>query len=134
MLISSSRIDLLRSSLWLSKALHRLVIACGISLIEKQAIRTLRSFRLVVLKDVPDLDKFTHPAMLTRLALWLIDALRDTIVEAESMRTAAKQLTKHSDKCGDNLEPMPSLGTWRHAGTWKTSARWMCKGLEALHT
>ncbi|KDN35080.1 CDC45-like protein, partial [Tilletiaria anomala UBC 951] len=32
-----------------------------------------------VLKDGPDLALFAHPAMLTRLATWLTDALRDSI-------------------------------------------------------
>lgn len=60
-------------------ALHRSVIRQGTSLLDKQAIKTLRSFRLAVIREGPDLAVFAHPATLTRLGLWLIDAVRDLI-------------------------------------------------------
>ena len=76
------------------------MISTGISLIEKQAIRSLRSFRLAVLKDGPDLALYTHPAMLTRLAIWLIDALRDSIVDYETTRNSNKRQRKNKRKNG----------------------------------
>lgn len=60
-------------------SLHRAVIRQGTSIIDKQDIRTLRSHRVVVLSQGPDLPLFAHPGVLSRLALWLIDALRDKL-------------------------------------------------------
>ena len=60
-------------------ALHRSIIRQGTSLLDKQAIKTLRTFRLAVLKEGSDLAVFTHPATLSRLALWVVDALRDLV-------------------------------------------------------
>lgn len=74
-----SSTSLLRSALPLSMALHRSVIRQGTSLLDKQAIKTLRSFRLAVIREGPDLGVFCHPATLSRLGIWLIDAVRDLI-------------------------------------------------------
>ncbi|KAJ8496426.1 hypothetical protein ONZ45_g12452 [Pleurotus djamor] len=69
----------LRESLSLSMALHRAIIRQGTSIIDKQDIRTMRNYRIVTLTQGPDLALFTHPGCLSRLALWLIDALRDRL-------------------------------------------------------
>jgi cell division control protein 45 len=58
-------------------ALQRAIIRQGSSLIDKHAIRTFRTFSLAILKDGPDLPTFYHPSTLSRLGLWLADALRD---------------------------------------------------------
>lgn len=78
-----SSLDLLQASLVLAQALHRAVLNTGIALVEKHAIKALRNFRLVVLKDGPDLALFAQPAMLARLGRWLVDALRDSIADIE---------------------------------------------------
>lgn len=53
----------------------------------------MRNHRVVVLTQGPDLHLFYHPGMLTRLALWLIDALRDRLpTTAASARTKRKDL------------------------------------------
>ncbi|KIJ69578.1 hypothetical protein HYDPIDRAFT_80821 [Hydnomerulius pinastri MD-312] len=69
----------LRDALTLSMSLHRAIIRQGTSIIDKQDIRTMRSHRVVVLSQGPDLALFAHPGVLARLALWLIDALRDKL-------------------------------------------------------
>lgn len=58
-------------------ALHRAIIRQGSSIIDKQDIKSMRGHRVVVLTQGPDLALFAHPGVLTRLALWLVDALRD---------------------------------------------------------
>lgn len=58
-------------------SVHRAIIRTGTSIIDKQDIMTIRSRKIVVLSQGPDLALFVHHGMLTRLALWLIDALRD---------------------------------------------------------
>ena len=68
---------LLRSSLLLAKSLHTSIIRQGSSLLDKQSIRSLRSFRFCAIKEGPDVRLFTHPATLGRLAMWLMDATRD---------------------------------------------------------
>ncbi|RDB20816.1 Protein TSD2 [Hypsizygus marmoreus] len=69
----------LRDALSLSMSLHRAIIRQGTSIIDKQDIRTLRTHRVVVLRQGPDLALFAHPGVLARLALWLVDALRDRV-------------------------------------------------------
>ncbi|TFK86908.1 CDC45-like protein [Polyporus arcularius HHB13444] len=74
-----SDIERLRDSIALSMALHRAIIRQGSSIIDKQDIKTFRGHRVVVLTQGPDLPLFVHPGVLSRLALWLVDALRDRV-------------------------------------------------------
>ncbi|OSD08699.1 CDC45-like protein [Trametes coccinea BRFM310] len=88
-----SDIERLREAISLSMALHRAIIRQGSSIIDKQDIKTLRGHRVVVLTQGPDLPLFVHPGILARLALWLVDALRDRVeptapVYARSKRKA----------------------------------------------
>jgi cell division control protein 45 len=69
----------LRDALSLAMSLHRAIIRQGTSIIDKQDIRTMRSHRVVVLSQGPDLALFAHPGVLARLGLWLVDTLRDRL-------------------------------------------------------
>jgi cell division control protein 45 len=69
----------LRAALPLSKALHRAIIRQGSSIIDKQEIKPLKSYNVVVLSQGPDLPLFCHATVLQRLAYWLVDALRDRV-------------------------------------------------------
>ncbi|KDQ60671.1 hypothetical protein JAAARDRAFT_172739 [Jaapia argillacea MUCL 33604] len=69
----------LQTALSLSMSLHRAIIRQGSSIIDKQDIKTMRNHRVVVLTQGPDLALFSHPGVLSRLALWLVDALRDRV-------------------------------------------------------
>ncbi|BGP17816.1 hypothetical protein JCM10213_008384 [Rhodosporidiobolus nylandii] len=71
--------SLLRKALPLSMALHRSVLSQGSHILDKQSLRTLRTYRLAVLKDGPDLSVFQHPTTLLRLAHWLTDAIRSML-------------------------------------------------------
>ncbi|TFK29808.1 cell division control protein 45 [Coprinopsis marcescibilis] len=83
----------LREAIRLAMAVHRAIIRQGTSIIDKQDIRTMRNHRVVVLTQGPDLHLFHHPGMLTRLALWLIDALRDRLpATANAARSKRKDL------------------------------------------
>lgn len=77
----SENLNLLRASLNLSKSLHEIIVRHGVDLVEKQKIRTLRNFRVVVLKEESsnDVKLFYNTQLLTRLGLFLVDALRDLI-------------------------------------------------------
>lgn len=73
--------------------LHRAIIRQGTSIIDKQDIRTMRNHRVVVLTQGPDLALFSHPGVLSRLALWLVDALRDRVPgKVVGTRTKRKSL------------------------------------------
>jgi cell division control protein 45 len=75
----SHSIKPLHEALSLSMSLHRAIIRQGTSIIDKQDIRTMRSHRVVILSQGPDLALFSHPGVLSRLALWLVEALRDRL-------------------------------------------------------
>ena len=57
--------------------LHRAILRTGTTLLEKKQIRHLRAFRMAVVKEGPDVQLFTHPAALTKLALWLGQAIAE---------------------------------------------------------
>ena len=71
-------------------ALHRAIIRQGISILDKQAIKTLRSFRFCIIKEGPDLPVFAHPATLSRLGTWLVDAVRDLLEGSNSAAGKAR--------------------------------------------
>ncbi|KAJ7724088.1 CDC45-like protein [Mycena maculata] len=88
-----SDIGPLRRALNLSMTVHRAIIEQGTSIIDKQDIRTMRNHRVVVLTQGPHLALFSHPGVLSRLALWLVDALRDRLPGTSvSTRTKRKSL------------------------------------------
>ncbi|SPO41705.1 related to Protein TSD2 [Pseudozyma flocculosa] len=92
----STSVSLLRSSLMLSQSLHRAIVGRGTGLIVNQSIRTLKNFRMAILKDGPDLELFTHVDVLAKLARWLVDALRDKVWEQERNRALQKRAAKRA--------------------------------------
>ncbi|KAI9814925.1 MAG: hypothetical protein M1826_002130 [Phylliscum demangeonii] len=70
-------IDALTAALPTAMHLHRAILRTGTALIEKRQIRHLRAFRMAVVKDGPDVPLFTHPAALTKLALWVAEAIAE---------------------------------------------------------
>lgn len=75
-LSSSESPTKLLESLSLAQHLHRAILRTGTSLLSKKQIRHLRSFRIAVVKDGPDIKLFTNPGALTKLALWIAEAIR----------------------------------------------------------
>jgi cell division control protein 45 len=57
--------------------LHRAILRTGTSLLEKKQIRHLRAFRMAVVKEGPDVQLFTHPGALVKLALWVAEAITE---------------------------------------------------------
>ncbi|KAI4107772.1 MAG: hypothetical protein L6R37_001458 [Teloschistes peruensis] len=70
-------IEALKSALPTAQHLHRAILRTGTSLLEKRQIRHLRAFRMAVVKEGPDVQLFTHPAALTKLALWVSEAIAE---------------------------------------------------------
>lgn len=73
-------------------SLHRAIIRQGSSIIDKQDIKTMNRHRVVVLTQGPDLALFAHPGVLSRLALWLVEALRDKVSATTMGRSKKKCL------------------------------------------
>ena len=57
--------------------LHRAILTTGSVILSKKQVRHLRAFRIAVVRDGPDVQLFTHPGALTKLALWLGEAIRE---------------------------------------------------------
>ncbi|KAF2749292.1 CDC45-like protein [Sporormia fimetaria CBS 119925] len=72
---SLADIDQLVSHIDTAQHLHRAILRTGTMLIEKKQIRHLRAFRMAVVKEGPDVQLFTHPGALTKLALWIAEAI-----------------------------------------------------------
>ena len=70
------------SSLQLTMHLHRAILETGTSLISKHQIRHLQNFRMAIVKEGPNVQLFTHPGALTKLALWLGEAIVEQEKEA----------------------------------------------------
>jgi cell division control protein 45 len=70
-------VDSLKGGLSTAQFLHRAIYRTGTSLINKKQIKHLRAFRMCVVKDGPDVALFTHPAALTKLSLWIGEALAE---------------------------------------------------------
>jgi len=74
--LTSESPTLLMDALPLAQHLHRAILRTGTSLLSKHQIRHLRAFRIAVVKDGPDVKLFTNPGALTKLALWIAEAIR----------------------------------------------------------
>ncbi|WOO77671.1 Cell division control protein 45 [Vanrija pseudolonga] len=80
----TSSIKELRHALPLAKTLHHAIVRQGSAILDKASIKKLRTFRFAAVSEGPDLRLFSHPALLSRLAVWLVDATRDKWSEGES--------------------------------------------------
>ncbi|OJJ50060.1 hypothetical protein ASPZODRAFT_13159 [Penicilliopsis zonata CBS 506.65] len=74
--LTSESPTLLVEALPLAQHLHQAILRTGTSLLSKHQIRHLRAFRIAVVKDGPDVKLFTNPGALTKLALWIAEAIR----------------------------------------------------------
>lgn len=80
----------LLSHLPLAIHLHRAILRTGTSLLQKNGIRHLKSFRIGVVKDGPDVSLFTNPGALIKLALWVGEAVRVQEREKQSLNGGRK--------------------------------------------
>ena len=58
---------------------QRAVVRQSTAVLEKKAVRVIKNFRAVVMRDGPDLQLFQHPLTLSKLALFLTDAYRVSV-------------------------------------------------------
>ncbi|AEO67062.1 uncharacterized protein THITE_35313 [Thermothielavioides terrestris NRRL 8126] len=85
-------IEALKAGLPTAQLLHRAIFATGTAILKKRQISHLRAFRMCVVKDAvargPDAALFCHPGALTKLALWIGEALAEQEREATGGRLA----------------------------------------------
>ena len=81
-------IDTLKQALPNAQNLLRAILRTGTSIIEKRQIRHLKAFRMAIVKEGPDVGIFTHPSALTKLALWVGEAIAEQ--ERDSKGTVGK--------------------------------------------
>lgn len=67
-------IDLLMAGVNKAKQIQQTVVVAANQLFEKRLIKNLSSYRLAVIQDGPDLELFSNPLALSRLALWISES------------------------------------------------------------
>ncbi|KAK1759280.1 putative cell division control protein 45 [Echria macrotheca] len=75
-------IEALKAGLPTAQFLHKAIFTTGTTILKKKQISHLRAFRMCVVKDTPDVSLFNHPGALTKLALWIGEALAEQEKEA----------------------------------------------------
>ncbi|KAK4454384.1 putative cell division control protein 45 [Podospora aff. communis PSN243] len=75
-------IECLKAGLPTAQYLHKAIFTTGTTILKKKQISHLRAFRMCVVKDSPDAALFNHPGALTKLALWIGEALAEQEKEA----------------------------------------------------
>ncbi|KAI9320750.1 CDC45 family [Dichotomocladium elegans] len=57
--------------------IQKAVVRQGTAILDKKASKIVKNFRVVIMRDGPDLPLFQHPLTLSKLALFLTDAYRE---------------------------------------------------------
>ncbi|KAK3390554.1 CDC45 family [Podospora didyma] len=70
-------IESLKAGLPTAQFLHKAIFTTGTTILKKKQISHLRAFRMCVVKDSSDAALFNHPGALTKLALWIGEALAE---------------------------------------------------------
>ncbi|KAJ9148896.1 CDC45-like protein [Pleurostoma richardsiae] len=70
-------IEALKAGLPTAQFLHKAIFNTGTTLMKKKQITHLRAFRMCIVKDSPEASVFNHPGALTKLALWIGEALAE---------------------------------------------------------
>ena len=81
---NTSGVSVIQANISVAQHLHRAILRTGSALIAKKQIRHLRSFKMGVVKEGPDVPLFCHPGALTKLAGWVSEAV--AVLEAEKGR------------------------------------------------
>ncbi|OIW32235.1 CDC45-like protein [Coniochaeta ligniaria NRRL 30616] len=75
-------IESLKAGLPTAQYLHKSIFTTGTIILKKKQISHLRAFRMCIVKDSPESALFNHPGALTKLALWIGEALAEQEKEA----------------------------------------------------
>ena len=58
----------------MARSLQKSIVISATAVLERRLLKNLRRFKLVVFKDGPDLEVFSNPLALTKLAVWIAEA------------------------------------------------------------
>lgn len=67
----------MKAGLPTAQYLHKAIFTTGTAILKKKQISHLRAFRMCLVKDSPDAALFNHPGALTKLSLWVGEALAE---------------------------------------------------------
>ncbi|KAK7734969.1 DNA replication initiation factor cdc45 [Cytospora paraplurivora] len=70
-------IEALKAGMPTAQFLHKAIFNTGTALLKKKRISHLRAFRMCIVKDGAEAPIFNHPGALTKLALWIGEALAE---------------------------------------------------------
>lgn len=70
-------IESLKAGLPTAQFLHKSIFQTGTTILKKKQITHLRAFRMCIVKDSASAALFNHPGALTKLALWIGEALAE---------------------------------------------------------
>lgn len=76
-MLTTYSIEDLKKGLPTAQFLHRAIFNTGTAVLRKKQITGLMSFRFCVVKDSAEAHIFNHPGALTKLALWIGEALME---------------------------------------------------------
>jgi cell division control protein 45 len=79
---AAKSIESLKAGLPTAQYLHKSIFTAGTIILKKKQISHLRAFRMCIVKDSPESALFNHPGALTKLALWIGEALAEQEKEA----------------------------------------------------
>lgn len=71
---SLDNIDKLRLGMQDAKRVQQIVVTTGAAIFERKQPKLLKSVRVAVVRDGPDLEAFQNPMTLTRLGVWIAEA------------------------------------------------------------
>ncbi|KAI3402161.1 hypothetical protein diail_90 [Diaporthe ilicicola] len=70
-------VEALKSGLPTAQYLHKAIFNTGTAVLKKKQISHLRAFRMCIVKDSAEASIFNHPGALTKLSLWIGEALSE---------------------------------------------------------
>lgn len=70
-------VEALKAGLPTAQFLHKAIFNTGTAVLKKKQISHLRAFRMCIVKDGAEASIFNHPGALTKLSLWIGEALSE---------------------------------------------------------
>ena len=70
-------VEALKAGLPTAQFLHKAIFNTGTAVLKKKQISHLRAFRMCIVKDSAEASIFNHPGALTKLSLWIGEALSE---------------------------------------------------------
>jgi cell division control protein 45 len=133
--LSGADPSLMKKGIECSMTLQRAIVRHGCSLMERNSITRLKHFRYVFLQDLPDGDQdlFSKPVALSKLALFLVAAYRES---GRWVGKRSKPFVMLSYKEAEGTYLVVGATCPAHAGDvlhnkFGTAFRWAAEGIDA---